>query len=215
MLRGQNCTQAAKQQIFRFNPGKDLKLFPPKHPYYKAPEEAKQVIEKVAEDYELHRAEYKSLVADPDYTGVRFDNLTGGVTAEHIGHNFDKTGGVFERHAQNAGLKAGASVILENEPQNEYGKRSTEGSWNGLLFEVAGATNGSINNIRNALKHCAYKRTTEIAVIDFPNGGFSIDNFNAAFARYKGLEKLNDGQFLKFKKIICIQNEQIIHQIDM
>ena len=34
MLRGNNCTEAAKQQIFRFNPGKELKLFPDKHPYY-------------------------------------------------------------------------------------------------------------------------------------------------------------------------------------
>ena len=215
MLRGNNCTEAAKQQIFRFNPGKDLQLFPPKHPYYKAPEAAKQVIEQMADNYELHRAEYEELSENPDYTGVRFDSSTGGVTAEHIGHNFDKIGGAFERHVQNAALKAGHSVILENEPQNQYGKRSTEGTWNGLQFEVAGATNGSVNNIRNALKHCAFKRTTEIAVIDFPNGGFSLENFDAALKRYNGLEKLNDGQFLKFKKIICVQNEQIIHEIDI
>lgn len=215
MLRGNNCTEAAKQQIFRFNPGKDLKLFPPKHPYYKAPEATKQVIEQMADNYELHRAEYEYLGENPDYTGVRFDSSTGGVTAEHIGHNFDKIGGAFERHAQNAALKAGHSVILENEPQDQYGKRSTEGTWNGLQFEVAGATNGSVNNIRNALKHCAFKRTTEIAVIDFPNGGFSLDNFNAALKRYNGLEKLHDGQFLKFKKIICVQDEQIIHEIDI
>lgn len=215
MLRGNNCTEAAKQQIFRFNPGKELKLFPPKHPYFKAPEAAKQVIEQMSDNYELHRAEYEYLTENPDYTGVRFDSSTGGVTAEHVGHNFDKIGGAFERHAQNAALKAGHSVILEDEPQNQYGKRSTEGTWNGLLFEVAGATNGSVNNIRNALKHCAFKRTTEIAVIDFPNGGFSLDNFNAALKRYNGLEKLHDGQFLKFKKIICVQNEQIIHEIDI
>ena len=34
MLRGDNCTENAKQQIFRFNPGRELKLFPPRHPYY-------------------------------------------------------------------------------------------------------------------------------------------------------------------------------------
>lgn len=44
MLRGNNCTEAAKQQIFRFNPGKELKLFPDKHPYYKAPEAAKKEV---------------------------------------------------------------------------------------------------------------------------------------------------------------------------
>ncbi|MBQ9187343.1 MAG: minor capsid protein [Prevotella sp.] len=42
MTRGDNATEAAKQQIFRFNAGKKLELFPPKHPYYKAPQEAKK-----------------------------------------------------------------------------------------------------------------------------------------------------------------------------
>lgn len=47
MQRGNNCTEAAKQQIFRFNPGKTLQLFPPKHPYFKAPQpqQVKQAIE--------------------------------------------------------------------------------------------------------------------------------------------------------------------------
>ncbi|MBD5343405.1 MAG: minor capsid protein [Bacteroides sp.] len=55
MLRGQNCTEAAKQQIFRFNPGKDLKLFPDKHPYFKAPEAAKQVIEQLNEEQQREK----------------------------------------------------------------------------------------------------------------------------------------------------------------
>lgn len=33
-----------KAAIFRFNPGKAQKVFPPKHPYYKAPEEAKKAV---------------------------------------------------------------------------------------------------------------------------------------------------------------------------
>ena len=35
---------ANKAAIFRFNPGKANKVFPPKHPYYKAPEEAKKKV---------------------------------------------------------------------------------------------------------------------------------------------------------------------------
>ncbi len=62
MLRGNNCTENAKQQIFRFNPGKDLQLFPPKHPYYKAPEAAKQVIEQMSE--EQQRDKRKTIVND-------------------------------------------------------------------------------------------------------------------------------------------------------
>ena len=33
MRRGDNCTEANKQKIFRYNHGKTLKLFPPQHPY--------------------------------------------------------------------------------------------------------------------------------------------------------------------------------------
>jgi len=50
MLRGNNCTENAKQQIFRFNPGKELNLFPPKHPYYKAPDDAKKAVEQLSEE---------------------------------------------------------------------------------------------------------------------------------------------------------------------
>ena len=57
MDRGDQCTAEPKKQIFRFNPGKTLNLFPPKHPYYKAPQEVKQTVEKMA------REELKSQVA--------------------------------------------------------------------------------------------------------------------------------------------------------
>ncbi|MBD5217641.1 MAG: minor capsid protein [Bacteroidales bacterium] len=215
MLRGQNCTEAAKQQIFRFNPGKELKLFPDKHPYYKAPEAAKDVIEQQAKERAEHFAEYERLKADPNYTDVEFDPVSGGVQASHIGHNFDKSGGEYERNVQLAGFRAGHVVIFESEPGNIFGKKYTEGTWDGLQFEVAGRESATANNIKRGLEHCADKKTTKIAVLDFPNGGFNLDTFNIALRRYKGLEKLNDGQFLKFKKIICIQNRQIIHEIDM
>jgi len=42
--RGDNCTEGEKRKIFRFNAGKSLQLFPPKHPYYKATQDAKQAI---------------------------------------------------------------------------------------------------------------------------------------------------------------------------
>ena len=66
MLRGNNCTEAAKQQIFRFNPGKDLQLFPPKHPYYKAPEAAKQVIEQMSEEQQRDKRIAEIIAELPD-----------------------------------------------------------------------------------------------------------------------------------------------------
>lgn len=46
---GNRATDTAKMQIFRFNPGKTLELFPPKHPYYKAPTEVEKEILRQAE----------------------------------------------------------------------------------------------------------------------------------------------------------------------
>ena len=49
IARGQACTAKPKQQIFRFNPGKQQKIFPPKHPYFKANEEVGKTLGSIAE----------------------------------------------------------------------------------------------------------------------------------------------------------------------
>lgn len=41
---GEEITDEPKKRIFRFNPGKELKVFPDKHPYNKAPKKAKEQI---------------------------------------------------------------------------------------------------------------------------------------------------------------------------
>lgn len=54
--RGDENTQSIKQQMFRFNPGKTLEVFPPKHPYYKVAKETKAIIETItAEDIKTRR----------------------------------------------------------------------------------------------------------------------------------------------------------------
>lgn len=64
--RGDESTQTIKQQMFRFNPGKTLELFPPKHPYYKVTKEVKQVVEQVsAEEIKQRRiAELRQALPD-------------------------------------------------------------------------------------------------------------------------------------------------------
>ncbi len=47
MAAGANCTDTPKKQIFRFNPGKQEKIFPPKHPYYKVNDEVKKAVQDV------------------------------------------------------------------------------------------------------------------------------------------------------------------------
>ncbi len=47
---GERITAEPKQQMFRFNPGKELKIYPDKHPYNKAPKQAKDIAIQFAEE---------------------------------------------------------------------------------------------------------------------------------------------------------------------
>lgn len=62
MKLGDEATDTLKQRMFRYNAGEDMQLFPPKHPYYKAPEKAKQVISNTVRD-EQNKLLQKQLVS--------------------------------------------------------------------------------------------------------------------------------------------------------
>lgn len=47
---GEEITEEPKKRIFRFNPGKELKVFPDKHPYNKASQKAKEQILQLAKE---------------------------------------------------------------------------------------------------------------------------------------------------------------------
>lgn len=159
-----------------------------------------------------HHKQCISLRKDPDYNEVKFDWGNGGLKATHVDHHFDETGGVYEEHVRDAGYKAGHAVILEAEPGTTYGLRYTEGTWDGKKFEVAGRETATEGNVFRGLKHCASKRTTKIALLDYPKGGFDQAILESAINRYKGLEKLQDGQYIHFEKIICVQDETIVFE---
>lgn len=156
---------------------------------------------------------YEQLLEDENYHNVQFDTETGGLMATHKNHNFDKKDGVFEVNAQLAGYNAGNSVVLEKEDHTQQNVKNTEGLWNGYLFEVAGATTATDNNIRNALKHCASKKKTEIAVLYFKKDMFNKEVFKEGLKKYYGLKKNKGGQYVEFKQIICVQEDRIIYMI--
>ena len=85
-----------------------------------------------------------------------------------------------------------------------------QGFWDNKQFEIGSAENGTSENIRNALKHCASKKEAEIAVIYF-TGNFNIHNFHKGLARFMGLKKSPGSQFKDFDLILCIQNKKIVH----
>ena len=160
-----------------------------------------------------HRAAittYTRYKTNEDYMNVALNYITWGVKATHRGHNFDKRKGWYETAAQNAGYSTGHRVILEDEPQDIYKKRSCEGLWNGLKFEVAGAETATPNNIRNALKHCASKPDCEVAIVFFPNKeSISMEAIRSGISKYTGLKHTN--QYREFTGIYFIAEEEIIH----
>lgn len=166
--------------------------------------------------YHTNREEYKRFLSDKNYIEVDFDKESGGVKATHIGHEFhdEGNGGLSEKNIQNAGFRTGHVVILGKEGGKGIGERYSEGTWDHMEMEVARKNTGTENNVLRGLKHCAAKRITEVAILDYPLGNFDEKILSNAIRRYRGLESLHDGQYLKFKKIICVQNGEIIYEID-
>ncbi len=66
MKLGDEATETLKQQMFRYNAGTEMALFPPKHPYYKAPAKAKKVIKQMSEEEEKKRRVDEMMKELPD-----------------------------------------------------------------------------------------------------------------------------------------------------
>lgn len=233
-LIGQNDSQNPKEDMFRFNPGIEKKTVPDYNPYtirrcqecdipkgstgssplsLSRPSvpihelcQACQMIRKCQEEREKKYGEYLRYLNDPKYKDTEYHERSGGVKATHVDHTFDEKKGWYEKKAQIAGFLNGHSVILGVEYHNIFQHRNTEGLWDGLLFEIAGAENGTANNIRNALKHCAKKPGSRIAVLFFPNDNFSAEEFNQGYSKFFGLKGTT--QYKKFDLIYCITGDK-------
>lgn len=105
---GEEATAKPKQQIFRFNPGKTERVFPPRHPYlpkgcgdcqfrterrldYKPDNplcQACNILAKCINDASIdeHRKAFDELVKSGNYTDLEFNPETGAYKAIHIDH---------------------------------------------------------------------------------------------------------------------------------
>lgn len=210
----------AVPKMFQINFGKRGIVFPQGHAYfkrlpkeyeYKLKESSRAEVRRILDNAE----EYQRLKKDKDYTDVEFDWGTGGLKATHKDHSFDKAKGNYEKDVQKAGYNKGHAVIFGPERSKKIGERFTEGLWDNSSFEIASCETVTDNNILRGLKHCASKKTTETAVLHYPQGGFKQETLEKALKRYNGLEKLHDGQYLKFDKIICVENDNIVFEMDL
>ena len=128
MQAGDTATEEAKQKMFRYNSGKTMQLFPPKHPYYKASPEAKAVTQQVAK-IECARSRDNDYLTDDNYNDVQFNESTGAIMATHIGHNkldndndtkyFGLTPHQLEKECQSCIFNMGHTAILRDESKHD------------------------------------------------------------------------------------------------
>ena len=179
----------------RIEKAKQLPYFLKDNQYYTA--KAKYIAKRYVE-----YGKYKN---NQNYYNTAFNWKTGAYIATHKEHKTDKVGGIYERQVQTTGLKNKHSVVLEQENHSLMNIKNVDGLWDGNKMEIAAATTGTANNIRNALKHCATK-PTEIAIIVLPQNLLQND-LNKGLKKYFGLKGTK--QYKDFKEIIFIQDEKI------
>ena len=119
MQAGDKATGSPKQRIFRFNPGIDKQLFPPKHPYYKLSkqeaEKVKEVVGKMVPTDERPMLNIAELISGKRIT---YDNI-GTIMSEHARlFPDDYNGGLLEvviKHSNSAFMSNGRYI---NRPGN-------------------------------------------------------------------------------------------------
>lgn len=166
---GDACTEEPKARMFRYNFGQEMTIFPKKHPYlpkgcgtcggslnlaYDPKREQCRVCRVVSEQARKEEAKrlYDRLSRDDKYTGVRYDPVTGGLSATHIGHNskstnqevvgWGMTGAQLEAELQNLLFKNGHITVLCDEQKKKDGKtlRALDMQLDGVMMDIRSIT---------------------------------------------------------------------------
>lgn len=235
LARGQACTSKPKQQIFRFNPGKQQKIFPPKHPYFpkgcgscqykqlsydptseqcRACKAIQKFMEDDAKRREDNHKEYERLKKDPNYQDVKYDDATGGMKATHNDHSFDKDVGIFgiergkyEKIVRDTLFDHGRSIIL-NKEDGSLGTKQPDGFLDGVLMDIKGVEGNPMWAINRACTQRA-----EICILYFHNESM----FSESDVRKKFIEDLpewrNKQEYIKHKEmsvktVVCVVNKR-------
>ena len=126
MKLGDEATETLKQQMFRYNAGTEMALFPPKHPYYKAPAKAKKVIKQMSEEEQKAkrvaelRAQLPDNLTDAEKDAKALNNYE---MAEMLGVKVGKPMKVEEADKQSANPKHVLKFLPD--PKGSYWDKAT------------------------------------------------------------------------------------------
>ena len=159
--------------------------------------------------------EYLRLKNNPDYLDVTFDEQSGGLSAIHKKHRFDKQMGVFgikkgdyERIAIEVLRKGGHQIFLESELAPN-GVKTPDGNFDGAVMDIKAVEGNGKWAIKDKL-HDATKQGVTCVILYFHNKDlYKKERIDDGWNKY-----LNDESSNKYpdilKRVICIVEREII-----
>jgi len=162
------------------------------------------MVKTLSDRIEANRKEYYRLLNDSDYTDVRFNEKTGGLSAIHLKHSFDPTIGKFgiprgdyERISLDVLYEYGNSVILGSE---KLGRkiRAIEGYLNGNPFDIKGIEGTGKRNFIDKISDAANKGANTIVLYFHDESVFDRQRIINAYRGYLKLSKTNRIQSVYF-----------------
>ena len=158
--------------------------------------------------------EYLRLLNDPDYYDVTFDEESGGVSAVHVRHRFDKQHGnegaprgIYERIVIDTFRHYGHLMVLLNE-SSDVGIKQYDGLLDGIPCEIKAVEHIGRWTIRTKIGN-AIKQRAEIIVLFFPNSSiFSKERVKDGWNDYLAYTKPSEtGVDIK---ILCVIDYEIL-----
>ncbi len=210
-----------KAAMFRFNPGKAGKVFPPKHPYYKAPEEVKKqmnvIVMTMVTVTDPREAEYRRYKDDPEYRDVE-RNEKGGLKAIHKDHkthpNDNKryfaeklTGDQLEMEFMGKAFALGHRVIFRAEAENVT---DLDMYLDGILMDLVSVTENSVH-FRNQLRRKNDQLKDYNAIHKEDNHSVCMYFHDPSYYSYDkvkvGLEEVSKWTGLQIKTVYILKND--------
>ena len=159
--------------------------------------------------------EFLRLQKDPDYYDVTFDELSGGVSAVHKNHSFDKQMGPFgikkgdyESLSTEILRKNGHRVILESETAPD-GIKTPDGTIDGIAMDIKAVEGDGKWAIKDKF-HDAIKKSVECVILYFhKEESFSLTRIDEGWIKFQ-----NDPSSMKYpatiKKVLCIVKNDFV-----
>ena len=162
------------------------------------------------ENYE----EYLRLLQNDDYVDVTYDETSGGMSAVHKLHKFDKKQGTcgmrrgdYERTVLEVMRKNGHRIVLEAET-NTPGVKSCDGYFDDVPMEIKSIEGYGTWTISSKLRHAA-KQHAQCCILYFPNENNYSGNRVSEGIRLSQSNPGNDEKLLLTKILVVVCNRLV------